>query len=132
VDPDEKIDGKDYALVIDQVAIDLGDHSRVATRGETLEWVPEGTLKSLLQRRHMVPIAKLVEDEQSQPEPQSPLTVEKLGLSAAVVKALTAAGLGTVDDILDWGAENGGLQGIEGVGPKAEQEIQAALAKALA
>lgn len=134
----EGIDGSQWRLVVDAIEIDMGDHFKTATRGETLEWAPTGALASLIQADRVLPadaddplMAMAVEStpEQETPAEAAGLSVSELDIPPATQKSLQAAGLETVDAIVDFAVENAGLQSIDGIGPKAEQEIRKAIDK---
>lgn len=104
----------------------LPESNRTINEGDLvdLDEIPHGSRESLLAQQWLAPPAPS-EEEQATDWQATPIV--DLGLDGKVVEALAAASLTTVADVIRYGAENGDLQTIAGIGQASEVKIQAAI-----
>ena len=122
-----------YVVALPKVRIDLGDHHEELIRGDSCESVPEDTLDTMIRLGQAVPSEELEPDEAME-EPEvatdwQQTMVSDMGLPERVVHAVEVAGLETVRDVLQFGAEHGDLTDLQGIGEASDRQIKEAIQK---
>lgn len=122
-----------YVALRDFVFSQGGEHVEV-TEGQECPALGEGRVATLLRQKWIAPAGEVdsAPDEEEGDTDQgdwkeSP--VDQLDVEPRIRQALAEAGLGTVAELLAYGAEHGTLTEIDGIGEASEKAIQEAIAK---
>ncbi|RQV98636.1 hypothetical protein EH220_03015 [bacterium] len=141
---------------VDSILVDMGDHNVRYKRGDPVIGIPAGALESLVRTRKAVPRSEVEPAfEERDPGAEIPMAqetqlefdatepnrnpspgwretlVSALGLSLSIVKALHNAGIQTVNDVIEYGAQDPEhtVTSIPKIGKTAEEKIKAAIEK---
>lgn len=121
-----------HYCTVDAITVDFGDHGREFVRGQRLDDVPEATLEAMLrlgQASAEQPVDLWADEHEVEPQADwADVPVSTLKLPNKAKSALKAAGLSTVREVLDYGAETGSLLGVPGITEDLEKSIQEAIA----
>lgn len=128
-----------YVLALSRIRIDCGDHHKELVRGDSCDEVVPSTLETMVRLGQAVTAEEFealevtVEPDEGGSEGDGQSTdwintpVGKLDLSPNAFKALNAAQLHTVEDVLEFGSEHGDLMSIDGIAEAIDKEVQEAI-----